>query len=280
MTDRRLLLVHAHPDDESTATGATISRYCAEGVDVGVVTCTSGELGDVVADDLAGLRADPDALGEHRRGEIRAALAEYGEVRLDWLGGPGRWRDSGMAGTDGNTAPGSFAAADPAEVARVMVELLRERRPHVVVTYDDHGGYGHPDHIAANRAVMDAIGPAADPSFAPELGEAWSVPKVYWTTLPSSTVQRMREAGVTGFAPHTVPDEQLTAVLDGRAHHEVKLAALRHYRSQVDVDDGGFFSGLVSRPEFAVEHYLLVHGTRGPGEDELGRETDLFAGLS
>lgn len=280
MTDRRLLLVHAHPDDESTATGATIARYCAEGVEVGVVTCTSGELGEVVAEDLAALRDDPDALGEHRRGEIRAALAEYGRVRLDWLGGPGRWRDSGMAGTDGNTATGSFAGADRSEVTRAMVGLLRQRRPHVVVTYDDRGGYGHPDHIAANRAVMDAIEPAADPAWAPELGEPWSVPKVYWTTMPSSTVRQMREAGITGFEPYTVPDEELTAVLDGRAHHEVKLAALRHYRSQVDVDDGGFFSGIVSRPEFAVEHYLLVRGVRGPGEDELGRETDLFAGLS
>ncbi|MBE9374634.1 N-acetyl-1-D-myo-inositol-2-amino-2-deoxy-alpha-D-glucopyranoside deacetylase [Saccharopolyspora sp. HNM0983] len=273
------MLVHAHPDDESTATGATIARYCAEGADVGVVTCTSGELGEVVADDLAALRGDPDALGEHRRAEISAALAEYGDVGLDWLGGPGRWRDSGMAGADGNSAPGSFSAADPVEIVRAMVGLLRRRRPHVLVTYDDHGGYGHPDHIAANRAVMDAIDPAADPAFAPELGAAWSVPKVYWTTLPDSLVRRMREAGIDGFAPHTVPDEQLTAVLDGRAHHAAKLAALRHYRSQVDVDDGGFFSGLVSRPEFAVEHYLLVRGVPGPGEDELGRETDLFAGL-
>ncbi|NYI85978.1 N-acetyl-1-D-myo-inositol-2-amino-2-deoxy-alpha-D-glucopyranoside deacetylase [Saccharopolyspora hordei] len=279
MSDRRLLLVHAHPDDEATATGATIARYCAEGASVTLVTCTSGELGEVVADDLAHLRGDPDALGEHRRGEIRAALAELGEVRHRWLGGPGRFRDSGMAGADGNGAPGAFAAADPAEVTRAMVEVLRAERPHVVITYDEHGGYGHPDHIAAHRAVMSALDPAADPDHAPELGAAWQVPKVYWTVLPRSILKRVEEAGVEGFEPYTVPDEELTAVLDGRDFHAAKIAALRRYRSQVDLDDGGFFATVVQRPEFAVEHYLLVRGERGPGSGPNGWEDDLFAGL-
>lgn len=279
MNDRRLLLVHAHPDDEATATGATMARYCAEGAAVALVTCTSGELGEVVADDLAHLRGDPEALGEHRRGEIRAALAEFGEVRHHWLGGPGRFRDSGMAGADGNTAPGAFAAADPAEVTRAMVEILRAERPHVVVTYDEHGGYGHPDHIAAHRAVMTSLDPAADPDYAPELGEAWQVPKVYWTTLPRSILKQVEEAGVEGFEPYTVPDEELTAMVDGRDFHQAKIAALRHYRSQVNLDDGEFFANMVLRPEFALEHYLLVRGDRGPGTGPNNWEPDLFAGL-
>ncbi|MER7082040.1 N-acetyl-1-D-myo-inositol-2-amino-2-deoxy-alpha-D-glucopyranoside deacetylase [Saccharopolyspora kobensis] len=274
------MLVHAHPDDEATATGATMARYSAEGASVALVTCTSGELGEVVSDDLAHLRGDQDALGEHRRGEIRAALAELGEIRHHWLGGPGRFRDSGMAGEDGNSAPGAFAAADPAEVTRAMVEILRAERPHVVVTYDENGGYGHPDHIAAHRAVMTSLDPAADPDYAPELGEAWQVPKVYWTTLPRSILKQVEEAGVEGFEPFTVPDEELTAMVDGRAFHAAKIAALRAYPSQVNLDDGEFFAKLVLRPEFALEHYLLVRGDRGPGSGPNNWESDLFAGLA
>ncbi|MCA1225285.1 PIG-L family deacetylase [Saccharopolyspora sp. 6M] len=338
MSDRRLLLVHAHPDDEATATGATMARYAADGTTVTLVTCTSGELGEVVAGALAHLRGAPDAggggpppgrgapppprggprppprggapprgpggpppppprgggappppphprgapdaLGEHRRGEIATALTELGDIRHHWLGGPGRWRDSGMAGLDSNHEDGVFAAADPVEVTRQMVALLRAERPHVAITYDDFGGYGHPDHIAAHRALMNALDPAADPEFAPELGAAWQVPKVYWTVLPDSFAERVREAGITEFKPNTMPDEEITAVLDGAAHHEAKLAALRHYRSQVNIDEDGFFAQVVRRPEFAVEHFLLVRGERGPGTGPHGAEQDLFAGLA
>ncbi|WP_188986889.1 N-acetyl-1-D-myo-inositol-2-amino-2-deoxy-alpha-D-glucopyranoside deacetylase [Saccharopolyspora thermophila] len=273
------MLVHAHPDDESTATGATMARYCAEGAAVSLVTCTSGELGEVVADDLAHLRGNPDALGEHRRQEIREALAELGDVRHHWLGGPGRWRDSGMAGEASNGADGAFAAADPVEVTRAMVAVLRAERPQVVVTYDEFGGYGHPDHIAAHRAVMTSLDPAADPDYAPELGEPWQVAKVYWTALPRSILKQVEEAGVEGFEPYTVPDQELTAVLDGRAFHAAKLRALRRHRSQVNLDDGGFFASITARPEFAIEHYLLVRGDRGPGSGPYDWESDLFAGL-
>ena len=280
MDQRRLLLVHAHPDDEATGTGATMARHAAAGDRVALVTCTSGELGEVVADDLAHLRGDPDALGRYRRDESAAALAELGEVHHHWLGGPGRWRDSGMAGDESNTAAGAFAAAEPEQVTRAVVEVLRAERPHVVITYDDHGGYGHPDHIAAHNAVMRALDPAADPSYAPELGQPWDVPKVYWQTLPESVLERARAAGAPDFAPRTTPDEQLSAVVDGRPHHQAKLAALRHYRSQVDLDGGGFFAKLVTHPDFAVEHYVLVRGERGPGSGPHGWEDDVFAGLS
>lgn len=279
MSDRRLLLVHAHPDDESTVTGATMARYAAEGATVTLVTCTSGELGEVVAPELAHLRDSPEALGEHRRRELDGALAEFGDIRQHWLGGPGRWRDSGMAGLTSNSAEGVFAAADPGEVTREVVRLLRAERPHVVITYDDYGGYGHPDHIAANRAVMNALDPAADADWEPQLGEAWTVPKVYWITLPTSFVERMHAAGATDFNPGAVPDAKITAVLDGTAQHSRKLAALRHYRSQVDVDDDGFFARMVRQPEFVQEHFLLVRGERGPGSGPHDQETDLFAGL-
>ena len=280
MSERRLMLVHAHPDDESTATGATMAHYATDGATVSLVTCTSGELGEVVADDLAHLRDNPDALGEYRRGEIAEALRELGDIKHHWLGGPGRFRDSGMAGLDSNGDEGSFAAADREDVTRAMVELLRAERPHVVITYDENGGYGHPDHIAANRAVMNGVGPAADPDYAPELGEPWDVPKVYWSTLPRSFLKQVQEAGIEDFEPFTVPDEDITAVLDGREHHQAKLAALRTYRSQVSLDGDDFFASIVHNPGFAMEHYLLVRGERGPGSGPYNWENDLFAGLS
>ena len=279
MSERRLLLVHAHPDDESTGTGATMARYVTEGATVSLVTCTSGELGEVVDENLAYLRGNPDALGQHRRGEIAKALGALGVQRHYWLGGAGRWRDSGMAGEDDNTAEDAFAAADMDEAVKAMVAVLRSERPDVVVTYDENGVYGHPDHIAANRVLMTALEPAADSTYATDSGAPWVVPKVYWQTLPCSTVEHARELGIRDFDPYGVPDEQLTAVLDGTSYHATKLAALRCYASQVDIDDGGFFASLVARPEFAVENYVLARGERGPGTGPYGWEDDLFAGL-
>ncbi|TDC89441.1 N-acetyl-1-D-myo-inositol-2-amino-2-deoxy-alpha-D-glucopyranoside deacetylase [Saccharopolyspora aridisoli] len=279
------MLVHAHPDDEATGTGATMARYSAEGATVSLVTCTSGELGEVIADDLAHLRDNPQALGEYRRGEIERALVELGDIRQHWLGGPGRFHDSGMAGEESNNAAGAFATADPAEVTRAMVAVLRAERPQVAVTYDQNGGYGHPDHIAAHKALMGALGPAADADYDPELGEAWDVPKVYWTAMPRSLLTRAVEEGllsedvVAAFEPSTVPDEDLTTQIDGREFHANKLAALRTYRSQVNIDDDGFFAKMVNDPEFGREHFLLVRGERGPGEGPFGWETDLFSGL-
>ncbi|WP_406693143.1 N-acetyl-1-D-myo-inositol-2-amino-2-deoxy-alpha-D-glucopyranoside deacetylase [Saccharopolyspora sp. ID03-671] len=279
------MLVHAHPDDESTGTGATMARYSSEGATVSLVTCTSGELGEVIADDLAHLRGKPQELGEYRRGEIERALVELGDIRQHWLGGPGRFHDSGMAGEDSNDDPRAFAKADPAEVTRAMVAVLRAERPHVAVTYDRNGGYGHPDHIAAHEALMGALEPAADPSYEPDLGDPWDVPKVYWTAMPRSLLTRAVEEGflaedaVAAFEPSTVPDEELTAQIDGRRFHANKLAALRTYRSQVNVDDDGFFAKMVNDEEFGREHYVLVRGDRGPGEGPHNWETDLFSGL-
>lgn len=277
---RRLLLVHAHPDDEVTGTGATIAHYAAEGVPVCLVTCTRGERGEIVAEDLAYLRsAGPEALGKFREGELASALPELGITRHVWLGGVGRWWDSGMVGTPDNDDARCFHRADPAETLRAMVEVLRAERPTVVVTYDENGGYGHPDHIQAHRVTMAAIGPAADPAYAPELGQSWQVRKVYWSVIPREAVLRMAEK--VGFEISDdmpgVTDELITARIDGSDKREAKLAALRVYRSQVDLK-GGFFASFVNRPEIAVEHYQLVVGERGPaGPTPQGWEEDLFA---
>jgi N-acetyl-1-D-myo-inositol-2-amino-2-deoxy-alpha-D-glucopyranoside deacetylase len=277
-----LLLVHAHPDDEVTGTGATIARYAAEGIPVCVVTCTRGERGEVVDEGLAELRnSGPEVLGKYREGELAAALAVLGPVRHVWLGGAGRWWDSGMLGTPDNDHPRAFHRADPAQTLHAMVKVLRGERPTVLVGYDPNGGYGHPDHIQAHRVMMAAIGPAADPDYAPELGEPWQVRKVYWSVVPRAEVLRLAEQTRPELAEEVpgVAEETITTLIDGRAQLPVKIAALRAYRSQVDLS-GGFFARFIQLPMFGLEHFQLVHGERGPaGPGEWGWEDDLFAGL-
>jgi N-acetyl-1-D-myo-inositol-2-amino-2-deoxy-alpha-D-glucopyranoside deacetylase len=281
MEDRRLLLVHAHPDDESIMTGATMISYARQGATVVLVTCTRGEAGQIVAPDLAGLRdADPDGLGRHRETELAEALDVLGTARHYWLGGRRRWRDSGIPAQED---PNAFAAADPDEAVRAMVEILRAERPQVVITYDATGGYGHPDHIQANRVTMAALDPAADPDYAPELGAPWRVVKVYWMTLSRSTIQAVANSGLLSSSddipiPYSSPNEEITAVVDGREYLSAKAAAMRAYRSQVDVRNG-LFAALITWPEFAVEYYVLVRGDRGPGSGPYNWEHDLFAGV-
>ncbi len=279
MGDRRLLLVHAHPDDESSMTGATMISYARQGATVVLVTCTRGEVGEIVTPELAGLRdASPDGLALHREAELAEALKVLGTARHHWLGGRGRWQDSGIP-VGGH--PGAFAGADLAEAVPALVELLRAERPQVVVTYDAGGGYGHPDHIQANRVTMASLDPAADPDFAPELGPPWQVAKVYWMTLPRQAIQAAVDAGMLSSLdgmPNSLPDEEITAVVDGREYLSSKVAALRAHRSQVDLEHG-FLAVFSKIPEFAVEHYVLVRGERGPGSGPHSWEDDLFAGL-
>jgi N-acetyl-1-D-myo-inositol-2-amino-2-deoxy-alpha-D-glucopyranoside deacetylase len=186
-----------------------------------------------------------------------------------------------MVGTPANDHSRAFARADPTQTIREMVQVLRRERPSVVVCYDERGGYGHPDHIQAHRVTMAALDPAADADYAPELGEPWQVSKVYWQVLPRSRVLALVETLGFQLADEMpgVPDDAITAQIDGRAHLAAKVAALEAHRSQVDLENG-FFAKLVRIPEFGVEHYQLVKGRRGPvGPGEHGWEDDLFAGL-
>lgn len=290
--DRRLLLVHAHPDDECIATGATMARYVDEGVHVTLVTCTLGEEGEVLLPELAHLASDKDdALGAHRQTELAAAMAELGVTDSRLLGGPGRFRDSGMIGTPPNERPDSFWRTDLLTAAAELVPVIREVRPQVVVTYDDFGGYGHPDHIQAHRVTHYAIALAASPTFRPELGAAWTVAKVYWTAFPRSIVvagiEAMKAQGIDdGFAemdpddlPFACDDELVTTAIEAPEHLDRKMAALRAHGTQVTVD-GGFFAlaDNVGAEAFGTEYYRLAAGTPGPvGAD--GRESDLFAGI-
>ncbi|MGH3343114.1 MAG: N-acetyl-1-D-myo-inositol-2-amino-2-deoxy-alpha-D-glucopyranoside deacetylase [Carbonactinosporaceae bacterium] len=288
---RRLLLVHAHPDDEAISNGATMARYVDEGAHVTLVTCTLGEEGEILVPELAGLT--PGELGRHRMGELAAAMTALGVSDQRWLGGAGRYRDSGMMGLETNDRPGCFWRADVAEAAAHLVGVVREVRPQVLVTYDPSGGYGHPDHIQTHRVAVCALDLAADPSYRPELGAAWRVGKVYWTCVPRSVVEEglaaLRGAGDdTSFedleraedAPFVVPDELVSTRLDGTAHVDAKIAAMRAHATQISVD-GPFFalSNNLGQQIWAQEYYRLVQGERGPDVGPDGRESDLFSGL-
>jgi N-acetyl-1-D-myo-inositol-2-amino-2-deoxy-alpha-D-glucopyranoside deacetylase len=288
METPRLLFVHAHPDDETLTTGATIAHYAACGAQVLVVTCTLGEEGEVIGDQWRQLAVDAaDQLGGYRINELRAALTALGIGEPIFLGGAGRWRDSGMEGT----APRHrqrFIDADPREAVGALVEIIRELHPHVVVTYDTKGGYGHPDHIHANVVTTAAVEASRGSDYP---GEPWSVPKFYWTVMSKSAMamgmdvmadvpsewMRVSAADV----PFGYPDSDITAVIDVPARLPAKVAALRAHATQVTVAPNGqscALSNNIALPIGAIEHYILVDGT--PGErDARGWETDLMAGV-
>ena len=231
----RLLLVHAHPDDESIGTGATIARYAAEGAQVTLVTCTRGELGEVIPPELAYLATGGDRLGEYRITELAAACAALGIGDQRFLGGPGRWRDSGMMGLPANDSPDCFWQADLATAAAELAKVIVDVRPQVVVTYDANGFYGHPDHIQAHRVTAEAIVRAARP----EQGQPWQVAKFYATAMPRSVAQAW------DLPPVYVPDDQVTTEIDGTAYLAAKTAALRAHATQIAVkgDSEGGTSG-------------------------------------
>lgn len=289
--------MHAHPDDESITTGATMARYAAEGVQVTLLTCTLGEEGEILTPELALLSAgEADQLGGYRIGELAAAMRALGVTDHRFLGGAGRFRDSGMMGTPSNEHPRAFwrAASDPDVMdaaVRAAVEVIREVRPQVMITYDDNGDYGHPDHIMAHRVATAAAERAADPTYAPDAGEPWTVSKFYWTATPKSMLRHGFEAlaeqaeAAFGVAdvddlPFGIDDELVTTAIDNTGYGDAKMNALEAHHTQITVD-GPFFalSNLLGREILSVEHFRLVAGKRGDDVDAEGRETDLFAGL-
>lgn len=296
---RRLLLVHAHPDDESIGTGATMAKYAAEGAGVTLVTCTGGERGQILVPELEHLAWDrDDRLAEHRRGELDEAMRALGVTDHRFLGGFGRYSDSGMVWhEDGYAIAGddrpdnAFWDADLTEAATYLVEVIREVRPQVMSTYDQFGNYGHPDHIQAHRVAMYAADLAAVPSYRRDLGEPWEITKIYWQAMSESRWRRslraLRDRGDTttfeGLDPDgpllmATPDADLAAEIDASPYADRKLAALRAHRTQVKVD-GPFFALAHNEGNevLAVEAYRIARGTPYPGPD--GLESDLFAGI-
>ncbi|MBV9593072.1 MAG: N-acetyl-1-D-myo-inositol-2-amino-2-deoxy-alpha-D-glucopyranoside deacetylase [Actinobacteria bacterium] len=292
---KRLLLVHAHPDDETIGTGATMARYAAEGIGVTLLTCTLGEVGEILVPELVGLASfEADQLGGYRIGELERAMRALGVNDHRFLGGAGRWRDSGMIDTPDNAHPRAFwrcSVDEDAFAAAVeqAVAVIREVRPQVLVTYDERGGYGHPDHIMAHRVALAAADQAAGPD---GVGAPWTIQKIYYSAVPKSVLRRgmqvLRESGQSMFRgiddvdelPFGVEDSEITTAVNAEAFGDAKAAALRAHATQISVD-GPFFalSNRIGNQVLGIEHYRLVSGELGPIRDEMGWETDLFDGV-
>jgi N-acetyl-1-D-myo-inositol-2-amino-2-deoxy-alpha-D-glucopyranoside deacetylase len=297
---RRLMLVHAHPDDESINNGATMARYVDEGAQVTLVTCTLGEEGEVLVPDLHHLAADHgDALGEHRLGELTEAMACLGVTDFVRLGGDHRFRDSGMAWAEDGTATardslreGIFWTTDLLVAANELVSLIRDRRPQVLITYNEIGGYGHPDHVQAHRVAMYGYLLAAMPHYRPDLGDAWAVDRVLWTTMSENRLREglraLRASGDTDtfggmdpegpLGPMAAPDEAIAVQVDGGPWVARKLDAMRAHATQI-TSDGQFFSGtsVLGDSMWSQEFYRLAAGTAYLDGD--GWADDVFAGL-
>ncbi len=298
--ERSILLVHAHPDDECIVSGVVMAKYVDEGAQVTLVTCTAGEMGEVLVPEWEHMAADrDDSLGEHRQGELERAMKVLGVTDHRFLGGFGTYRDSGMKWHESGHAvaadtihDNAFWHADLTEAADHLVAVIRETRPQVLVTYNEFGGYGHPDHIQAHRVAMYATQLAAVRSYRPDLGTPHEIDKVYWSGISESRMRdglrQLREAGDTeafggmdpdgDFGRWVTPDDLLDARISGAGLVERKIEALRQHRSQVKEDDF-FFQGAESGGgHMAEEFFSLAKGERGPVADD-GWESDLFAGL-
>lgn len=280
-----LLAVHAHPDDECLGTGGSLARYAAEGVRTVLVTCTDGAVGEISDPALA----SPENLSEVRAGELDESVRILGVSRLVKLG----YRDSGMAGTADNQHPASFHLANFDEAVGRVVQVMREERPDVVVTYDENGGYGHPDHIRAHQVAVAAFEAAGDATRFPEAGPPWVPAKLYYAVVPRSSFralgERLREAGIdvpfgnnqepdgeASQPPFGVEDDRVTTVMDVHAYAEAKRSALAAHRTQMGPEQ--FFMRLP--PELFTEIFGREFFQRVSGPGTGSPEEDLFSGLT
>jgi N-acetyl-1-D-myo-inositol-2-amino-2-deoxy-alpha-D-glucopyranoside deacetylase len=257
-----------------------MAKYAAEGAHVTLVTCTLGEHGEVIPPESRHLTGS--ALAEERERELAAAMKALGVADHGFLGGRGRYEDSGMMGTPDNDDPSCFWQADVDEAAGHLVEVIREVRPQVLITYDPDGGYGHPDHIQAHHVAMRAAELAADAGH--------PIAKVYWNRVPRPVAEegfvRLRaalpdlpfaETAAVDDVPGVVDEKRITAAIDGTAYAAAKTAALRAHATQIEVaPDEPYFvlSNYLAQPVLTTEYYELVRGEPGGAP-----ETDLFEGL-
>ena len=265
-----LMAVHAHPDDEATGTGGVLARYAAEGFQTVLVTCTDGGCGDGPGGVKPGEPGhDPKAVVEMRRAELEASCEVLEVSHLEMLG----YADSGMMGWATNDAPGSFWTTPVAEAAERLAELIRQYQPDVVVTYDENGFYGHPDHIQAHRITMAAV------------ASTGIAAKVYWTTAPRSMMEEfgkiMREYGADWDEPDGsepdigLADEEITTWVDTARFGGQKFDALAAHASQTE----NIFFLKMGKERFAelmgMETFVRVQDST----DAPLPEDDLFAGL-
>ncbi|MEU7819876.1 mycothiol conjugate amidase Mca [Catellatospora sp. NPDC049133] len=288
MTQRlRLMAVHAHPDDESSKGAATMARYAREGAEVLVVTCTGGERGDVLNPKLD--RPDVwENIAEIRRAEMAAARDILG-VDQAWLGFVDSGWVEGYTHDDPSGLPeGCFARVPVEEAAAPLVKLIREFRPEVVLTYDEEGGYPHPDHIQTHLVTMAAVEAAADPQRYPEFGPAFEVPKLYYhisfTKLKFTALhEAMLAAGLESPYAERLNDDwvgdkspRITTRVPCGEYFELRDDALRAHATQIDPDGPWFRAPLtVQRTAWPTEDYQLVRSTVATAIPE----DDLFAGV-
>ena len=277
--------VHAHPDDESSKGAATTAKYVAEGVDVHVATCTGGERGSVLNPKMD--RPEVwENITEIRRSEMEAARDILG-IKQDWLG----FIDSGWP--EGDPKPplpeGCFALIPVEEAALPLVRLIRDFRPHVVTTYDENGGYPHPDHIMCHKISVFAFEKAGDPGFHPELGEPWQPLKLYYQhgfNRPRTVAihDAMLAAGLESpwgerlekWQPDPVHDARVTTRVECGEWFEVRDKALLSHATQIDPDGHWFAVPLdLQRKVWPTEDFELVISH----VDSPTPEDDLFAGI-
>ena len=278
----RVLLVHAHPDDETINNGATMALYAALGAQVTLITCTRGEEGDILTPELTHLASSAtDGLGEHREIELLNSMKALGITDFRFLAqGESKYRDSGMMGTEPNNRPDVFWQADLEEASDYLVKVIDEIKPHILITYDEFGGYGHPDHIQAHRVAMRASEKSN-----------WQIQKIYWNTMPKSVLAegmaKMKELGSDFFGadnvddlPFAKDDSFVTTLIDGNSYVDAKMEAMRAHRTQISLD-GPFFalSDNLGLQIWGNEYYTLVKGVKSEPFDANGRETDLFSGV-
>ncbi|MDN8625897.1 mycothiol conjugate amidase Mca [Corynebacterium ureicelerivorans] len=286
MTGLRLMAIHAHPDDESSKGAATMAKYDAEGNRVLVVTCTDGRRGDVLnpAMDRPGVL---DNILDVRREEMARAAAALG-VEHVWLG----YEDSGLP--EGDPLPplpeGSFAVQDPEDVAVKIVEQIREFRPHVIITYDENGGYPHPDHLMVHAVSMIAWERAGDPDFAPEAGAPWTPLKLYYShgfilqrmkLLQERLIQRGQKSPYELMIKRWEENEgdvfdRVTTQVECAAYFQQRADALTAHATQID-PAGAFLASPVEDQQevWPTEEFELAASR----VDTTLPETDLFAGI-
>jgi N-acetyl-1-D-myo-inositol-2-amino-2-deoxy-alpha-D-glucopyranoside deacetylase len=293
------MTVHAHPDDETIGTGGTMAKAVQAGHRVVLVTCTRGELGEIVVPEMD-TSDNHRRLGEIRAGELEAAMGLLGVTEWENLG----YRDSGMMDEAGNRDPRSFWQADLDEAARRLTWLIRTYRPDVVTTYNEFGGYGHPDHIRTHDVAVRAFPRAGDASWYPEQIEAglepWAPSKLYEQAIPASVRnamnERLVELGAESFwlppkdatpeqqaefeammAKMLVPDDSITTWVDIGDTVDLKWEAIRRHVTQISDDSPFMKFGLDGWREFwARESYIL----RESRVESTFPESDLFAGIS
>ncbi|WP_093783727.1 mycothiol conjugate amidase Mca [Actinacidiphila guanduensis] len=287
MTEKlRLMAVHAHPDDESSKGAATMARYVAEGVDVLVATCTGGERGSVLNPKLQGDPYIEEHIHEVRRKEMDEAREILG-VRQAWLG----FVDSGLP--EGDPLPplpeGCFGLQDVDTAAGALVRLVREFRPHVITTYDENGGYPHPDHIMTHKISMVAFEAAGDPERYPEAGEPWTPLKLYYNqgfnrertvALHEALLARGLESPYGDWLKRwdesDRPERQITTRVPCADYFEIRDKALLAHATQIDPDGGWFRVPMdLQREVWPTEDYELAQSR----VDVSLPEDDLFAGV-